>query len=351
MRKIISVILVGVIALLSLSSCKNEEFKKFSEYYFDFFDTATTITGYEKTKEDFDKVCSDIKAQLYEYHKLYDIYKRYDGINNLYVVNSLHNGEHKETVVDQKIIELLEFSKEVHEKTSGKVNVAMGSVLSIWHDYRSEGENDPSRARLPEMSELQEASLHTSIDSIVIDKENKTVFISDPKSTLDVGAVAKGYVAEKIAEHLRNQGKIGYVINLGGNVCSVGGRHDGSPWAVGIENPDTENEDKPYIAYLHISGESVVTSGVYQRYYYVGGKRYHHIIDPDTLMPAENFMSVSIICKNSAMGDAYSTALFSMNYEDGLALIEADPDAEALWVLNSGEVKFSSGFSRYTYEP
>ncbi|MBQ8448845.1 MAG: FAD:protein FMN transferase, partial [Clostridia bacterium] len=86
----------------------------------------------------------------------------------------------------------------------------------------------------------------------------------------------------------------------------------------------------------------------YQRYYIVDGKRYHHIIDPETLMPSEGFLSVSILCKSSADGDALSTALFCMSYEEGLALIESLPETEAMWVFTGGEIKKSSGFSEYT---
>ena len=100
-----------------------------------------------------------------------------------------------------------------------------------------------------------------------------------------------------------------------------------------------------------MAGESIVTSGSYQRYYTVNGKNYHHIIDIDTLMPAEGYLSVSIVCNNSAQGDALSTALFCMSLEEGMALVESLPDAEALWIFPDGSKQFSSGFSAYVTQP
>jgi thiamine biosynthesis lipoprotein len=148
------------------------------------------------------------------------------------------------------------------------------------------------------------------------------------------------------ARSLEAKGISGYVLNVGGNVRTVGGKADETPWTVGIENPAEEAEN-PYLAYLKLAGESLVTSGSYQRYYVVDGKRYHHIIHPDTLMPSEGYQSVSVVCNHSGLGDALSTALFCMTLEEGLSLIESIPDAEAMWTLQDGSCQKSSGFSKY----
>ena len=130
-------------------------------------------------------------------------------------------------------------------------------------------------------------------------------------------------------------------------VTMLGTKPDGEPWVAGIENPDNSS-DKEYIAYLNLSGEALVTSGSYQRYYVVDGKKYHHIIDSQTLMPAENFQSVSVLCKSSAMADALSTALFCMTQDEGMALVEVLDGVEAMWVGLDGVELMSSGFSDYT---
>ena len=156
----------------------------------------------------------------------------------------------------------------------------------------------------------------------------------------------KDLVVEMVARKLEEQGVTGFVLNVGGNVRTIGTKGDGDKWVVGIENP-ADDEEKPYLAYLGLAGEALVTSGSYQRYYLVDGKRYHHIIDPDTLMPSEGFTSVSILTGSSADGDALSTALFCMSFEDGLALIESLPNTEAMWVFHNGQEKTSSGFDSY----
>ena len=347
MRKILSILLIIVCIITTFCGCKQNGKTKYKDYSFDYFDTATTIVGYAETEEEFDKNCDEIKKQLEEYHKLYTIYNRYENITNICTINDLFDGVHKEIVVDKKIIDLLLFSKEMYRLTDGKVNVAMGSVLSIWHDYRKEGEQDPSKAKLPPIDVLKEASKHTNIDDVIIDKEKSTVYLADPKLTLDVGAIAKGYAGERIADWMEKQGISGYVLNVGGNVKGVGNQEDNSPWKAGIENPDNSDEENPYIAYLEITNEAIVTSGAYQRYYYVDGKRYHHIIDSETLMPGENYLSVSVVCDDSGKGDALSTALFLMDIEKGKKLIESIDNAQAMWVLPSGEKVFSSNFKKY----
>lgn len=354
MKKVLSILLVFALVIVqsfSLVACdKTPKLNKFSEYYFDYFDTATTIIGYEETEEDFKAVCEEIKAQLNEYHRLFTIYNRYEGLNNLVTINDLVDGKHTEVTVDQRIIDMLTFAKEMYAKTDGNVNVAMGSVLRIWHIYRNEGLDDPANAKLPPIEKLQEASKHTNIDDLIIDDEKNTVFLADPEMSLDVGAVAKGYAAEKIAEHLEKQGITGYIVNLGGNVRTVGMAGD-KPWNVGIENPDVENEEMPYIEFLHLSGESLVTSGTYQRFYVVNGENYHHIIDPETLMPGTRYRSVSVLTDDSGLGDAMSTALFLMDYEEGLELVKSIDNIEAMWVLPDGEQRYSDGFKAYTYVP
>jgi len=333
---------------LPLSACTAKK-EKFSSYSFDYFDTATTITGYAKTREEFDEVANDILTQLGEYHKLFTIYHRFEGMENLCTVNELSNGVHRTVQVDRRIIDLLLYSKDMYTKTNGKVNIAMGSVLSIWHDYRTDGIDEPWNAQLPPMDKLTAAAAHTDINCLIIDEKASTVTITDPQMKLDVGAVAKGYAVEMVARSLEEKGITGYVLNVGGNVRTVGTKGDGTPWTVGIENP-ADDEEKPYLAYLALAGESLVTSGSYQRYYIVDNKRYHHIIDPETLMPSEGFSSVSIVTKSSAEGDALSTALFCMTYEEGIALIESLPEVEAMWVTEEGTQKYSSGFRSYCIE-
>ncbi len=340
----------GTLSLLLLlpcflvcSSCRQQSKEKFTLHSFDYFDTVTTVIGYAEDQAEFDRISGDILAELGEYHRLYTVYHRYEQLENLCTVNELVEGAHRTVTVDRRIIDMLLYAKEMYRLTKGTVNVAMGSILSIWHDYRQAGENDPAHAQLPPMDMLTAAAAHVSIDDVIIDEENCTVTLTDPHMTLDVGAIAKGYAVEMVAQALKSKGVTGYVINVGGNVRAVGTKGDGEGWTVGIQNPDPDGED--YLAYLSLTDKSLVTSGSYQRYYIVDGKEYHHIIHPDTLMPTNLYTSVSVVCESSALGDALSTALFCMTLDEGMALIKLLPDVEALWVTPDGTQYKSDGFA------
>jgi len=340
-------VIFSAVLVICFGACNRSKPKeKYTTYSFDYFDTVTTITGYAGSQEEFDKVAEGVLAELAEYHKLFTIYHRFEGTENLCTINELKDGVHRVVSADLRIIDMLTYAKDMYEETDGTVNVAMGSVLSIWHEYRNEGIDDPSAAKLPPMERLTEAAKHMDISKMRIDKTAGTVTLEDPVMLLDVGAIAKGYAVEMAARSLEEQGISGYVINVGGNVRTIGEKGDGTKWTVGIENPEENGEDG-YLAYLELSGESLVTSGSYQRYYVVDGKRYHHIIDPETLMPAEGYTSVSVVCKSSARGDAFSTALFCMDLEEGMALVERTPGVEALWLTKEGTLHRSSGFGKY----
>ena len=194
------------------------------------------------------------------------------------------------------------------------------------------------------MESLEAAALHTDISSLVINKEKSTVYISDPDARIDVGAIAKGYAVEMVARELEKLGVTGYLLNVGGNVRTVGAKPDGSLWKLGIQNPDKTSN---FAEIIKFDTDSLVTSGTYQRYYIVNGQSYHHIIDGETLMPADYFESVSIIYPDSGIADGLSTALFCMDYEQGKALLSKFEGAEAMWITKDGEKLYSDGFSGY----
>lgn len=307
--------------------------KRYEASFLTLFDTVTTMVGYADSQETFTAQAQQIHDELLEYHQLYDIYNDYDGMNNLKTVND--NAGIAPVEVDARILDMLEFSRELYEETGGRVNVAMGGVLSLWHDAREAGIEDPANAYLPDQDALEEAARHADWSNVVIDEEAGTVYLADPDMSLDVGAIAKGYAVERVCE----TAPAGMLISVGGNVRATGPKPDGSPWVVGIENPDGGD----FLHTLYVEDSSVVTSGDYQRYYLVDGQRYHHIIDPDTLYPATRWRSVSILCADSGIADGLSTALFTLSQEDGQKLLDAF-DAEALWMTRDGELLYSPGF-------
>ena len=323
---------------------KNSQPEQFKRYYIDAFDTATQIIGYADSEEAFGEQADLINEELKRYHKLYDIYNLYGDINNLRTIN-MNTGKEPVTV-DKEIIDLLKFSIDLYHKTDGEINIAMGKVLKIWHDYRTAGMNDSSLAALPPMELLENASKHCNIEDIIIDEEASTVYLADPEMTLDVGSIGKGYAVQRVSEYARELGCYNMVINCGGNVISIGPKADESNWIFGIQNPDLEASND-ILKRVSLTDKCLVTSGDYQRYYVVDGVEYCHIIDPDTLMPPTYFSAVSIICDDSGLADALSTALFNMPYEDGLALINSMDNAEAIWVLKDGSIKYSENFEDY----
>ena len=244
--------------------------------------------------------------------------------------------------VDEKLIDFLLYARELHNRTDGHMNVMMGSVLRLWHDCREAAAEDRENASVPDIKALEKANEHTSIELLEIDEENCTVRISDPHASIDVGALGKGYAIERAADFLSAEGKLGYVLNVGGNIRIIGTKPDVSGWVTGIKNP----KDPSTIAVnITIADTSCVTSGSYERFFIADGKKYHHIIDPDTLFPAEYFDSVTVITPDSGVADCLSTALFCMSYEEGLKLLESF-GAEALWILPGGEKLYSPGMEQ-----
>lgn len=339
MKRAVAAILAIAIGVLS-TSCVAEK-KRYEAEFLTLFDTVTKIVAYTNSKEEFTKYSQFIHDELETYHELYDIYNDYTGVNNIKTIND--NAGKLPVKVDNRIIDLLLLSKEMHEKTGGRVNIALGSVLTLWHDYRTAGINDPANAELPPTKKLEEANEHTDINSIVIDKEASTVFISDPMTSIDVGSIGKGYAVEQVCLSAKKEGLNSALVSVGGNVRAIGSKDGKSePWKVGIQNP---NEDG-LLQTVKVSNKSLVTSGDYQRYYIVDEKIYHHIIDPSTLMPAAYVTAVSIICTDSGVADAMSTAVFNMDYESGRSFVDKLDGVEALWVMLDGSVIATDGFGK-----
>ncbi len=338
MKKRLSAYFALFLLAVLLPGCGGQENAQYSVTYLTLFDTVTTITGRADSEAEFQETAAEIYDQLLVYHQLFDIYQDYEGLNNLKTVND--NAGIAPVEVDEALIDLLLFCRQAYDFTGGKVNAAMGSVLSLWHDARTAGLDDPENAVLPSQEALEQASQHISFDAIIIDQESSTVYISDPETQLDVGAVAKGWVCQKVSEGAPS----GLLISLGGNICATGPKDEsGTAWVIGIQDPD---DGDSYLHTLSLTGGSAVTSGDYQRTYTVGGISYHHIIDPDTLYPGVYWRSVTILCADSGLADALSTALFLMPQEAGQALLDAC-DAEAMWVDAQGNILYSSGFAAY----
>ncbi len=331
-----TILLVLILALCGCSrvGLKARSADPLSKILYSYFDTIILVYSYAGDDQaTFNANAAEVEAVISDYHRLLDIYNEYDGINNLCTVNRNAGGE--PVRVDRRLIDALVYAKGICEMTGGKLDIMMGSVLSLWHQARL---SEPQC--LPAESDLRAASQHMDLDALQIDEENCTVRISDPKASIDVGAIGKGYATEAAARVLEEKGVSGYAINAGGNVRCIGTKADGGGWVTGIRDPrDPDN----LALTVTISDCSCVTSGGYERYLEVDGVRYSHIIDRDTLYPSDRFGSVSVITRDSGLADALATALFCMDYEEGRALVDSLEGVNCIWIGKDGKVRRTDG--------
>ena len=348
-KKGFAVFVCLVVIAAAFSGCTDSFSGGYARYSYEFlgaFDTVTQIIGYAKSEREFEAMAKWAETRFTELHRLFDIYNDYEGINNIKTIND--NAGIKPVKVSREIIDLILFSKEWHDKTGGVVNIAMGPVLSIWHEYREYGIEHPDEAELPPMEKLREASRYCDIDKVIVDTGAQTVYLEDKNMSIDVGAVAKGFAVELLAKELQEKGYASFLINAGGNVKVVGKPLDGNrtKWGIGIMNPDYDdsgNREDSTLDTIYTDNGAVVTSGDYQRYYKVDGKIYHHLIDPGTLMPATYYRSVSVYTQSSAEADFLSTTLFLSPYEKGRKIAGELDGVEALWVFPDGHIEVTDG--------
>ena len=323
------------------------EWHRYSAVFDNTFDTIVSLIGYAEKQETFENAFARVEGIFTEYHRLFDAYHTYDGMENLCSLNQ--KAGQAPVAVDQKLFDFIQWCLE-QEQTYGtqQVNIAMGSVLQLWHSAREAGIANPADAALPDMAALQAAAQHQDIASVILDPENRTVYYADPQLQLDFGAVAKGYTAQVAANALAASDMPSFILNAGGNVCAGHPKADtGALWGIGIQDPDGGVTGNDLFDTLYAADRAVVTSGDYQRYYVVNGTRYAHLISPLSLMPATQFRAVTIVAEDSALCDFLSTYLFIADYETGRALVDSLPDTEALWIFPDRSVQFTDGMKQY----
>ncbi len=351
MQRIITVVLI-LLAMLITSGCSNaggNGYNRYTETYYDDFDTLVQVVAYAEDEAAFREQVAVFHDRLLELHKLYDIYNTYEGINNIKTIND--QAGIKPVKVDQEIIDLILFSREWSERTGGAFNIALGPVLKIWHNYREEALYDPASAKLPPLEMLQQAAQFSDIEQVIVDEEMMTVYLPDRRMSLDVGAVAKGYALELAAAEIEAAGLTSAIISAGGNIRTIGSPLDGERdyWGIGVQDPDAAivGGSEKLLDVIYLKDGSVDTSGDYQRYYVVDEELVHHLIDPQTLMPATHFRAVIVIANDSGFADIMSTALFLIPFAESFALAEQYANLEALWVMPGGEMRTTPGMERY----
>lgn len=329
MKKVLKVTIILVITIILCTfiyfySSKKKEYTK-NIYY---MDTYIYVKIYENNKSKADEVLNEVEKIYKEYHELTDRYNHYDGIINIYDI--YHNTiESKELVIDSKLYDILEYAC-AWNKTTYKLNIEMGNIIDVWKKYRDNENGIPT---------LEELEANNKFVELVLLGNNK---ILNNHPNLDLGSIAKGYATEKVGEYLESNGIEEYLINAGGNV-KVGYAYGKENYKIGIQSP---NEGEDLLTIVKGTNISVVTSGGYERNYVYNDKTYHHIIDLDTLFPSNYMKSVTVITKDSALGDLLSTTLFLMSIEEGKEFIK-DYDVEAIWYTNDNQIIRSENFGNY----
>ena len=325
--------------------------QRFSRTDLSAFDTVITLVAFAPDQASFDRAADRAFEKIQLLDHIFDGYNAYDDLHNLFYVN-LH-AAHEPVTVPDDLFQLISWCKEQWNAGYRTVNIAMGAVLSIWHEYREAGNADPEHAQLPPMEELRAAAEHVNFDDVILDADKRTVYFADPLLKLDIGAVGKGWAADRVAPYLY-ENMPSFILNLGGNVYTGEKPLDGREnWAVAVQDPKADETTlllggAQYMDILDVKNLTVVTSGDYWRYYTVDGVRYHHIIDPETLLPSRQMLSVTIVCQSSALADYLSTTLFILPYEAGCALVEEMEGVEALWMLPDGTIRATPGMAAYS---
>lgn len=222
--------------------------------------------------------------------------------------------------------------------SDGAFDPTVGPIVRLW-SIGMEGE------RVPEDHEIRAALPLVDWRSVILDEGATTIFLPRRGMRLDLGAIAKGYAADEAARILTERRVRAAVLDLGGNILVLGRKPDGTPWRVGVQNPFDKRGS--FIGIVSMDAGTVVTSGIYERYFERDGRQYHHILDTKTGKPVESdLVSVTVIAESSIDADALSTALFVLGRERGMALIRTLPGIEAVYVDSQKRVFLSTGASR-----
>jgi thiamine biosynthesis lipoprotein len=330
-----------ILALLIFGAC-TPAYQRFSAHRLGPFDTITTFIGYAENEEAFAHYADIVFGRLEELHRYYDIFNAYDGINNLYTINS--RAGIAPVAVSQDIIDLLLVAREAYEITEGMTNAAMGAVLRIWHEYRTYGIANPDYAALPSWEILAQAAELMDMSHVIIDEAGGTVFLEAYGMSLDVGSIAKGFAAGLAAEAAAEAGMEAMLLSAGGHVVAIGTPPGRDAWNIGIANPDRTTPGAPQtVDTLRATDVAVSTSSASLRYFTVDDGYLGHIIDPTTLHPPQRFAQVVVIHPVSWMADALSTALFILPLEEGQAMAR-QAGADALWIDIYNNWTYTAGY-------
>lgn len=297
-----------------------QEYSKSGTY----FDTIITLTVYSQKDSKVLDGC-------------FDLAKHYENLLSRTISDSdisrINDADGSWVTVDPDTIEVLEDGLKYCEISDGRFDITVGKLSDLW-DF------DNNTGTVPDSSDISEAVSHVDYRNVKV-KGNQAA-LTDPDAEIDLGGIAKGFIADKMKEYMKEHDVTSGMINLGGNVLVIGSKTDGSDYQIGISKPFAPRNEP--IAAVSIKDQTVVSSGVYERYFKKDGKLYHHILDSKTGYPIDNGLyEVTIICDDSTDGDGLSTTCFALGLQDGMKLIESLDNTEAVFVTSDMKIYKSSG--------
>lgn len=314
--------LLTVILIFTLSACSKPPLEDPIKTTGIYFDTVISIEIWGSTDETILEHCEDICAQ-YE-----QLLSRTIDTSDISRINSARGAK---VQVDAKTAEVIRKGLYYSQLSEGGFDITIAPLSELW-DIK----NNPGN--IPDQSAIDEAKSHINYKNVVL--EGNTVSLKDPEAAIDLGAIAKGFIADELKAYLIEQGIEHALINLGGNILAVGGKASGENFHVGIQRPFDERNT--VMTSVDVNGKSVVSSGTYERYFKKNGKIYHHLLNPFTGYPFDNhLLQVTIISDLSVDGDGLSTACFALGLEQGTALIESLDEISAIFITEDYKLHYA----------
>lgn len=363
MKKILLVLTVLMFVMTgcqSKTTAKKDDSLAHKVEFYDTFDTVIDITIYSKDKELAEGNLAYAKNRFEQLHQLFDRYHNYDVdgklLNNIKVVND--NAGIQPVVVPEELYDLIALTKERYDTLSTKTNILFGPVIDVWAKYQDLYNQGKSKEQvteqlgspLPTQGELDSLRPYLNMEDLVLNEQEHSIFLKKKGMMIDTGSVAKGYATELVAKELEGRKVDSALISAGGNVRVIGSPADGREYfRVGIQNPNLGDQEHKTLAILKGKEVSVVTSGDYQRYFDLDGKRYCHIIDPDTLQPCFTMKSTTVVTQDSGLCDFLSTACF-LSSDEEIANMAKKAGVEVMWLRPQGELTATTGMKEYVEE-
>ena len=326
MKKTVLKLVLVYITCIFLTGCsRNIEPVSKSGFY---FDTVITVTLYDTEQIDLLDDCFSL-AKKYE-----NLFSKTIETSDVYKINH-SNGE--ATVVDKETLYLIEKAVFYAKLSDGAIDPTVLPLSDLW----AFGENET----VPDIDAVALALSNVNYENIIIDNAASSVTLKGPNAGIDLGFIAKGYIADKMKEYLTSKGVKSGLINLGGNLLTIGEKPNKTSYLLGIKKPFSK--DNSTIKNVSVKDKSLVTSGIYERCFYENDILYHHILDTKTGYPISNeLLSVTILSDSSMEGDAYSTMCLCLGLKEGMELIEATEGLEALFITDDMKLHYSSGFPK-----